>query len=1135
MTGLASRKADALIAYLACKSQIYPRELLADFLWDDRTHSQSMGNLRVILNSIKNELPNLLTITRQTVSINPMTELWVDAVAFDTVMNPLLQAAMPPVPLSTSTIANLQKALELYQGEFLAGFYLRDAHQFEEWAAFERECYHISSVKAAQVLAQHYMFTRDHRQGTVAAQRWVQLDTFNEQAHSLLMQHLVYDGQRTSALDHYQAHLDKLGREGVERSAELEALYQQITRDELSTQIVEWQGQPVVVDTRSPVMPNNLPSSLTPLIGREQELSEIQSRLENPACRLLTITGLGGVGKTCLAIKAAHKLTTSATAARLFRDGIFLIRLERIALDQLLPSVIATTVNYTFQGTLDQTKQLLQYLHNRHLLLILDNFEHLLSQSSLLHEILEQAPHVKLLVTTRERLEFMGEWLFPIKGLPYPQGQGNEKAEKLTPATRAIDAIAWHEYPAVKLFIHTAQAILPSFVPTEEEAPILQICQTVEGLPLGIQLAAAATYVHSCQQIADSFQRNLDFVNTTMRNMPERHRSLRAAFENSWQLLSATEKTAFCSLAVFTNGFTEEQATIVADVTQDQLMTLLSKSLVQRAEEQPIDMQPQEDAQSTLAQSRYRYRIHPVLHQYAMQQLALSDGAETLLRHRHCLYFCRFAAEQESAIMGTNAAGVAAVLALEMENIRAGWRYALTHCFSDLLQAMLPALLRFYVLRGFLQDALSLLGITIGEVQKWLQATASPQQQWQTLLAYLFAYQAEVYTELGQYDAALFAGQKATEHAKHGKDTKAEAFSYLHWGIALNCQGNYQLAKGKLNTCLQLAQQAEFGLIEATAHRYLGVNSFYQGDYVAGRLHHESAIRLYQQHGDLTDELRTYHSLAMLYFYTGDYLQARRHYDRCRTAYKEIGDRPSLSLTLNNLGAVSSHLGDYERALRYFEDALVIRRQIGDRQMEGLILANMGLLVHQMNNNRLALEYCTQALEVSIEIGERDTEAYARTCFGHALLEMGRIADAITNYEQAVQVRKGNGQPTQMLEPLAGLVRAHLRLRNTDQALHYVEEILPNLDHHTYAGIVELLRIYLTCYRVLYLVEDERASGVLTLGYKILQERAAKISDKTVRQGYLETIIAHRELLTEYETQNAAGNITGNTIEIFAK
>ncbi len=1108
VTGLVSRKADALVAYLACNPHVYPREVLADLFWDDRSQNQAMGNLRVVLNSLRRELAEQITITRQTVHIPRTHQLWVDAAEFECFLIPLLHAA----PNTTATITGLQKALNLYKGEFLAGFFLREAHQFEEWMLFERERHHIAAVKAAQTLTHHYLASQDYGQGIQTAQRWVQLDMLNEEAHRILMELLVYNGQRTAALEHYQQHLSKSTREGFELSSEFSAFYQQLTRDELTIQVEGLHPAPMRLENYQTIVPHNLPSSLTPMIGREEELRQIQDRLEDSTCRLLTVMGLGGVGKTRLAIEAAQILATAPIGSILFRDGIYLVRLERIESDELLPSVIANALNYTFQGPLDPIKQLHQYLRSRRLLLILDNYEHLLHYSNLLLEILQHAPHVKILVTSRTRLEFLGEWILPIEGLSHPAIHTATRSSSVhRPKTN--ETINWDEFPATNLFIHTARALQPNFDPDQEQLSIIEICQTVDGLPLAIQLTAAAVHSHSCQEIAASIRRNLDFIQSNMRNVPERHRSLRAVFNHSWQLLPPAEKEAFTNLAIFMDGFSADQAEAVADVSKEILTNLINKSLIQQLEGQ-IDGSTQ----------RYRrYRMHPVLHQYATEELTSDPENEAGRGQRHCLYFCHFAVEQQTILESAKAAEASAALALEINNLRASWRYALRHCQDELLLTMLPALMRFYLLRGFLQDALAILENAIGEVGGWVRSEPFSQSNQQRLLTHLFAHKAEVLIELGRYDSAIVASQKAIGYAKSATDHSGEALGHLHWGVALNSQGLYKQAKEKLQYTLTLAQQQELSQIEAAAHRYLGVNSFYQGDYTAGRLHHEAAIRLYQEREELINELRTYHSLAMLYFYTGDYSQARQHYERCRQAYQDIHNLPSLSLTLNNLGAVSSHLGDYTKALRSFEDALSIRREIGDRQMEGLILANMGLLVHLMNNNRLALEYCTQALEVSLELGERDTEAYARTCLGHALLELGRVAEAITNYEQAVQIRKNNDQLTQMLEPLAGLARAHLRLRETDAALDYVEAILPHLNVHTSAGIVELIRIYLSCYRVLYLTEDPRANEILTMGHMILQERAAKITDKHLRKYYFENIIAHRELMTEYETNAAVG------------
>ncbi len=1138
--GLVSRKANALVAYLACNPTLHDREGLARLLWDDRDISTAMGNLRVLLNSIRGQLVPPIVITRNDIHIERSDDLWVDALHFEALVQPLveqspqptLSPAAQPMMLSSTLLNNLEHALTLYRGEFLAGFQLREAQQFEDWMRLERERYQILAVKTFQTLVHHYLEQRQYGLGIATAQRWLHFDRFNEYAHRLLMELLVLGGQRSAALDHYQSYLNKLTIEGLEPAASLVALHQQIERDRLTEQAKTLlPTEPTALGSNTAatqMIPHNLPSALMPLIGRGPELTTIQTRLADPACRLLTIVGLGGVGKTHLAIEAAHQLAAAESIYNTFADGIYLVRLDGTEPEQGLTTTIANAINFTFQGALDQKAQLFRHLRGRHMLLLLDNFEHLIHHSDFLDELLQQAPHLKILVTSRERLNFMGEWLLQIEGLPCPpppdeQPQSNESATSAEPATAdlldlALDRQAearqllWHEYPAPQLFIQTAKALRPDFVPTTEREAITEICERVEGLPLGIQLAAAAVHTHSCQEIADAIQHNLDFINTNVRNLPTRHRGLRAAFEHSRQMLTPDEENAFASLAVFEDGFAAKAAQTVAAVAEATLTQLLNKSLIQRLEttDEAVSNQP-----------RQRYRLHPILHHYANQLLESSTVDIAKLREQHSLYFCDFAAARESALGNMNAREAANAIATELENIRVSWRHALVHAASERLQAMLPALIRFYLLRGYLQDALGMLKTAIETVSDW-PSTAQEQNtpttgQRQSLLASLFVHRVEIATELGQYEQAGVAAQRALEYAKQAGDRISEAWSYLRWGTALNYHGDYRQAEQILTLALQLARKDELAQIEALVQHQLGVNSFYRGDYASGRKQHEAAIHYYQQSGNLFQELRTYHSLAMLHFYTGDYSQAQAHYGRCLSAYQAIGDRPATALTLNNLGALSMQLGDYTSASHSFEAALTIRRQIGDRQMEGLILANLGLLMHLRNDQHQASAYCKQALEVSLEIEERDTEAYSRTCLAHAQLELGQISDAIANYELAVDIRQAAGQATQMLEPMAGLARTYLRLRDPKRAQEWVEKILPNLNIHTYAGIVELIRIYLTCYQVLYLAEDERATQLLMMGYSTLQTRATQLEDRELRQLYLENVTAHRELLTEYE------------------
>lgn len=1108
VTELVSRKAEALLVYVACNQRPYPREVLADFFWEDRTQSQATGNLRVVLNSLRRILKPFVTIDRHSVAINRQSHLWVDVLAFEGLLADFVQTTVVGTELPPAVVEQIEAALALYRGEFLAGFFIRQAPLFDEWARIERERFHILATKALQALSLHYLATQQYSLGINAVERWLHLDLLSEEAHRTLMLLLAEDGHRSAALQHYERIADLFQQElGNAPSAETEALYHQILDDAVA---------PVARSARTADLPSvdlptldlpavaslrhNLAAPLFPIVGREAELAQILQRLQAPACRLLTLIGIGGIGKTRLALEAALRFTETAAVQSLFADGIFWVPLEHVDTSSLLLSALAQAVHYSFQGPVEPVKQLLEFLRHRRLLLVLDNVEQVTERSELLLQILQAAPGIKLLITSRERLNFQGEWLLEVRGLPYPQ---------------TADPTTWDSYPAIQLFVHCATAVVADFVPQTQSNAIVQICRLMEGLPLGIQLAAASVRLFNCQQIAAAIQRNLDFLSTTMRNLPLRHRSLRAIFDHSWLLLSASEQHAFQRLALFAGSFTSQAAEAVAEIPAVVLLDLIDKSLVQ--------VMPTEAMVDATA-AEPRYRMHPILHQYAVEKLTASSDASGELASRYARYYSRLVATQAPLLHTTHAARATDFISLELENIRKGWQTAATLRLLDVLRLSLPGLIQYYRLRGLFGEGQALLTAALETMTPTVNASADPPQahspedgqESQSLICHLFAYQAVLLNDAGHYAEAIAAATTAAATAQAIHDRVGEALSALQWGLSLHRQGDYGASDQKLDQALQLATAAGASFIAAEVHLTMGRNRFYLGDYTGGQVRHEQAIALYRANGDLVNELAAHNSLAMLYLFAGDYAKARTSYKRCLHDYQIIGNRPAIGLMLNNLGALATLLGHYQEAQRYYEESLALRRLVGGRQSEALILANLALTWHQTNEHEKALQYSQLALRLSIELGERDTEAYARLCLGHVLAALGHWAEAAASYELAVTARRQAGQHTQALEPLTGLARVALAQGNLDQAKAYVDQIVPHLGFQTYAGLVELIRIYLTCYQVLAACQDEQAERILTLGYTILQERAAKIEEEEMRTSYFQ-IAAHRELRLAYE------------------
>lgn len=270
-----------------------------------------------------------------------------------------------------------------------------------------------------------------------------------------------------------------------------------------------------------------LPTPITPLVGRATDLAALSQLLHDPACRQITLVGLGGTGKTRLALAvAAHQ-------RNLFPDGICFVALTPVGDPHLLATTIATALGITLTATSEARQAIIDFLQQRHYLLILDNAEHLLAHMTLAADIVAQTHHVKILVTSRERLNLQSEWVFEVQGLPFPP------LLRLQPQDNAADLL--DEYSALQLFVERARQRMSNFDFVANWKEIVRICQLVEGMPLGIELAAAWVRMLTCQEIADEIERNIDFLSVNLRDLPLRHRSLRAVIEHSWALLTPTE------------------------------------------------------------------------------------------------------------------------------------------------------------------------------------------------------------------------------------------------------------------------------------------------------------------------------------------------------------------------------------------------------------------------------------------------------------------------------------------------------------------------------------------------------------------------------------------------------------------
>lgn len=468
-------------------------------------------------------------------------------------------------------------------------------------------------------------------------------------------------------------------------------LFLKVARGERTTARLAAVPQPTVEYHKPPAVPVQLPAPSGALIGRQQELRELQQLLARADCRLITLTGPGGVGKTRLALAVAHLMAEAAGAHQSpeFADGVFYVALAPLASLDSAAAVMAAGLGLGLSGALEPKQQLLHYLRSRQVLLILDNLEQLSSGADLVAELLQASSRCKLLVTSRERLALTGEWVFELSGLAVP------------PATSGLVAV--HEltsYSAVTLFVESARRVRANFVlKGEDAAAVARICRLVDGLPLGVELAAAWVHLLACREIAAEIERNLDFLTANRHDLPERHRSLRAAFDYSWQLLTADEQRVLRQLAIFRGGFTRAASNAIVQATLPQLAALMSKSLLMRS-------------------GQGRYALPDLIRQYAEEKLAEVGTEAAAVRARHSAWYGDFVSQREKELAGEQQLQAIAALSSEIDNIDAAWRYAI-HCRDQTAIAQpLRSLWFFFTLRGTHQAAAALFGWAVAELQQ---------------------------------------------------------------------------------------------------------------------------------------------------------------------------------------------------------------------------------------------------------------------------------------------------------------------------------------------------------------------------------------------------------------------------------
>lgn len=683
----------------------------------------------------------------------------------------------------------------------------------------------------------------------------------------------------------------------------------------------------------SGVRPAELPVPANVLIGRAEELSTISARLREPACRLLTIIGPGGVGKTRLALQVARDLA----AERAFADGVVWVDLAPITAVETVAPALATALGLQLTGRHAPEQEIIAHLRARACLLVLDNFEHLLLAGQLIEQILQHAPGVVVLATSRERLQLASEWVIDLEGLPVPQA----------------DATA--DDPAVILFLERARQIDQRFALTPQVAPaIAQICRLLEGIPLGIELAATWVRVLQPAEIAAEIARSLDFLAANNPVIPPRHRSLRAVFDHSWQRLTPAEQRLLARLSVFRGSATREAITHVAGDPASppaallmSLATLVDKSLLRRF---------------TDAAGTTRYNLHEVIRQYAALHLAEDPAEHAATRARHAAYYAGWLAVQEPLLKSAAQHESLLALGYEVENARVAWFWAAEAQDATLLMQMVHTLSWYYELRGWNLECANLFAHGSAALRERVEhGSARVDEQ----VAYWLLTSIEAWKRVFFEPArSVTMFKTALEPIRRLGNGKVRFHGMIGLVYLTVFAGDREGSRALLDEALAAAKEANYAWGEVIALSLLSILELLYGDLATAwdRLHESLAAARAVGDARLIALNLNYCGMAALAL--GRLDPAEQSCREC-LALQATQGRYQLGLSLQILGQIARARGDLPEAERLLRAALELARTNGDRWQEAETLSNLGLLLAERGDTARARHLLHDAVQVA--------------------------------------------------------------------------------------------------------------------------------------------------------------------------
>lgn len=902
LTNQLPRKGQALVAYLAVNKRPHQRSILAELLWSDYPPQRALKNLRDLLAAMRPILGSWLTITRTAVYLTTTASITSDLDAFLTAVQ-----QHPP------RAEQLETALAQYQKEFLAGFSLRKASVFEEWVAVQREYLHMQAIAGLEELVDIYQKTHKWDAGLHTAQRLLALDPWRESVHRRVMQLYAAQGEVVAALRQYDRCCILFAKElGVKPAAETTALAATLRQQQEHD--VTQRSSPIAQSEQAP--PHNLPAEMLTFFGRQDELNNLSQHIFQRQTRLTSIIGLGGMGKTKLALAFARQ----ATANGRFPAGVFFISLQAITTANDLWQACAEATGAALNPGSPPLPQLINHLRQQKMLLILDNFEHLLSAANDLQQLLVQTNALQILVTSRQHLPLQSAAVLQLHGLPYP--------------------IQHHDtsitYPALSL-LQDRLTRSSGRIPSQNDIPALcQITRLTAGMPLALELAAAWGDTLSTTEIASELAANISVLDTTLQDIPPRQRQIHVIFDASWRHLSAAEQALMIQLVQFGDNFARKDAQVVTQAPLAMFASLIQKSFLQHE------------------QTNGHYAIHPLIRQYCQHE-AEQSFPELLqaTREIHSHHYGRILQSQLAPLLGTEQPVAIHRLHRNWDNIRLAWQWAIATRNSQRLAKTMASMGNFCLFSGRYGEGCDLFAAAAQPLSK--AEPAQPQAH-----ALCLGWQAMFTRQLGNDDTAgqlLHTALHILNHPILGRcDTRfARGFivrqlgnlasqqqqidqAITYYEEALSMMVQVEDPTWLMAVCQNLGNSLLYGrgnVHRATEICNIGLESVqtmgdkggiawmllqkkaileHLGDFAEARLQGEKALALFQENGNTYEITMAQEQNCLNMFLRGDFAAAALALNPILSIYQQLSLIDAYARAQNLQAQIALHMGDDDAA-----------------------------------------------------------------------------------------------------------------------------------------------------------------------------------------------------------------------------